>query len=232
MSNAMFARKAGFLQPTRTINNPNAYGTVDGDRFGYAVSAFGNYYAVSAYGEGEDGYTNSGKVYIFNSTTGALVYTLNDPNAYGTPSGDRFGASVALSDTHCIVGATLEDDSGGLNSGKAYIFDLATGNLARTLDNLNSFGTSAGDGFGRTVGISGNYCIVGASAEDVYGYANSGVAYIFNVTTGALLHTLNNPNCFYVRHVCSFSKCLPLPNRIFVWWKHLYHAAIRCRYNA
>ena len=66
----------------------------------------------------------------------------------------------------------------------------------RTLDNPNAYGTSANDYFGYSVAISGNNCIVGAFYEDDADGDSSGKAYIFNVSTGALLQTLDNPNAY------------------------------------
>ena len=36
---------------------------------------------------------------------GALLHTLDNPNAYGTSAGDQFGSSVAISGNSAIVGA-------------------------------------------------------------------------------------------------------------------------------
>ena len=43
---------------------------------------------------------------------------------------------------------------------------------------------------------AGNLAIVGAYAKMMHGGYVSGKAYIYNVTTGALLHTLDNPNAY------------------------------------
>ena len=177
-----------------TLDNPNLYGTSTGDQFGYSVSTSDNYAIVGAYGEDEAGGDTSGKAYIFNVTTGALLHTLNNPNAYGTSGSDLFGFSVGISGNYAIVGAASEDDAGGTDSGKAYIFNVTTGALVHTLNNPNAYSTSANDLFGTSVGISGNYAIVGAYPEGDASGVYSGKAYIFNVTTGALVHTLNNPN--------------------------------------
>jgi hypothetical protein len=177
-----------------TLDNPGAYSTNSGDYFGHSVAISGNYAIVGAYFEDDAGGANSGKAYIFDVTTGALVHTLDNPNAYATSAEDRFGVSVAISGNYVVVGAYAEDDTGS-SSGKAYIFDVLTGDLVHTLDNPNPSGTSANDWFGYAVAISGNYAIVGAYGEDVGG-SNSGSAYIFDVTTGLLLHTLNNPNSY------------------------------------
>jgi hypothetical protein len=184
-----------------TLDNPNAYGTSQGDQFGAALRISGNYAIVGVRFEDDagDNATESGKVYIFNVTTGALLHTLNNPNTYGTRYDDFFGGAVAIDGNLAIVGTSQEDDAGGIGSGKAYIFDVTTGLRVHTLHNPNAYGTSAYDEFGTAVGISGNYAIVGAPQEDNAGSGNdsgteSGKAYIFNVTDGSLVHTLNNPN--------------------------------------
>ena len=180
----------------RTLNDPNAYGTSSGDQFGYSVAISGNYAIVGAYTEDDASGSDSGKAYIFNVTTGALVHTLNNPNPYGTSAFDRFGYFVAISGNYAIVSAYNEDDAGGTASGKAYVFNVTTGALLSTLDNPNAYSTSADDNFGNSVSISGNYAIVAAYTEDDVNGSGSGKAYIFNVTTGALLRTLNNPNAY------------------------------------
>jgi regulation of enolase protein 1 (concanavalin A-like superfamily) len=179
-----------------TLNNPNAYSTSATDAFGESVAISGNYAIVGASSEDDAGGTISGKAYIYNVTTGALLFTLNNPNAYSTSASDEFGDVVAIDGNYAIVGARQEDDSGGTDSGKAYIYNVTTGGLLHTLNNPNAYSTSASDSFGIAVAISGNYAIVGATGEDDAGGATSGKAYIFNVTTGALLFTLNNPNAY------------------------------------
>ena len=179
-----------------TLNNPNPYSTSAGDQFGCAVSVSGDYAIVGAYGEGDAGGTYSGKAYIYNVTTGALVHTLNNPNAYDTSASDRFGYSVSISGNYAIVGASQEDDASGSASGKAYIFNVTTGALLHTLDNPNAYDTSTLDQFGYSVAMSGDYAIVGAYREGDAGGTKSGKAYIFDVTTGALVYTLDNPNAY------------------------------------
>ena len=178
-----------------TLNNPNAFGDQGSDKFGETVAISGNYAIVGATEEDDAGGLTSGKAYIFDVTTGALAYTLDNPTPFGTSQSDLFACSVAISTTHAIVGARGEDDADGTSSGKAYIFDLTDGSLLQTLDNPNAFGTSAADNFGISVAISGNRAIVGAVGEDEVN-SGSGIAYIFNVTTGALVHTLNNPDAY------------------------------------
>jgi hypothetical protein len=186
------------IQPglTNTLDNPNAYSTSASDAFARSVAISGNYAIVGAKDEDDAGGLYSGKAYIFNATTGALVHTLDNPNAYSTSASDTFGAAVAISDNYAIVGAYQEDDAGGGSSGKAYIYNVSTGALLHTLDNPNAYDTSLNDTFGASVAISDNYAIVGTRQEDDATGARSGKAYIFDVTTGTLLHTLDNPNAY------------------------------------
>ena len=176
------------------LDNPNASGTPAYDQFGNSVSISGDNVIVGAHYE--DNSANSGRVYIFNTTSGALLHTINNPNAYGTSIQDRFGFSVSISGDYAIASAHYEDDAGGTSSGKAYIFDVTTGALLHTLDNPSAFGTSADDQFGHSTSISDTYAIVGARTEDDAGGIQSGKSYIYDIITGALLHTLDNPNAY------------------------------------
>jgi len=181
-----------------TLNNPNPDGNAVADFFSWSVSISDDYAIVGSINEKDAGNT-SGKAYIYNTTTGALVHTLDNPNPDGILGtyGDYFGYSVSISGDYAIVGAIRESDgSGGDNSGKAYIYNVTTGALVHTLDNPNPFDTSTDDYFGRSVAISGDYAIVGVSTEDGADGINSGKAYIYNVTTGELVKTLDNPNAY------------------------------------
>jgi len=177
-----------------TLDNPTDYLTDSNDNFGYAVAISGNYCTAGAIHEDVSGDGSSGRAYIFNVTTGALVHTLDNPNAYGTDYQDYFGSAIDMDGNNIIIGTWAEDDAGGTDSGKAYIFDATTGALLRTLDNPNAYNVSTSDQFGYSVSISGDNAIIGAHYEDDASGNTVGVVYIFNITNGALLHTLYNPN--------------------------------------
>lgn len=195
-----------------TLDNPNPVDTSQNDWFGYSVGISGNRAIVGAPKEKHGGFTFaiSGKAYIFDVTTGALLHTLNNPNAFGTVNNDQFGISVAISGNRAIVGANFEDDANGSARGKAYIFDVNTGALLHTLDNPNPSITTAQIEFGREVDISDSYAIVGAYLTDDAGGTLSGKAYIFDVTTGALLHTLDNPNTFFISRDDNFGQSVDI----------------------
>lgn len=163
------------------LDNPNAYNNVlINARFGNSIAANEYYFAVAS-GKAETTTTgNVGAVHVYDQQTMKLMYSL-----YGDTS--SFGTSVSMSPIHLIVGAQTQ---GADQGGKAYIYDISTGSLLFSLNNPNTFSTGLFDRFGYSVGISGNYAIVGAYSEDDV-LDTDGKAYIYDVTTGALVWTLN-----------------------------------------
>lgn len=177
----------------RTINNSNNYGTTANDQFGRTVRVVGNYIVVATMYEDSAAANDSGAVYVYNKSTGALLHTITNPNSGGGSAADRFAYAMDTDGTNLIVGAYYE--TGGSNfSGKAYIYSLSSGSLIHTLSNPNAYSSEYGDGFGFSVAIDGGYAIVGAYLEESStSAADSGAAYIFNASTGTLVHTLSNP---------------------------------------
>ena len=163
-----------------TLDNPNPYGTSASDGFGFSTAISDTHAIVGARNEDDASGDQSGKAYIYDLSDGSLLYTLDNPNPYGTSASDYFGEDVALTDTQAMVSAFQEGDAGGTNSGKVYIYNLSDGSLAYTLDNPNAYGTSASDSFARQLAASGSYIIAGAYAEDDAGGNSSGKAYIYN----------------------------------------------------
>jgi Ca2+-binding RTX toxin-like protein len=173
--------------PPPVIQNHSIFSATPfaGAKFGNSISVDGNYIVVGAHRD-DSGTSNGGAVYIYNATTGNLILKIDNPT-----SGDLegFGDSVAIRGNHMIVGASFAEGSGSY-AGAAYIFDVATGNLLQTLNNPTP---AFGDNFGSSVAIDGNYAVVGAENHHEGGATDAGAAYIFDVATGNLLHTLNNP---------------------------------------
>ncbi|MEM6749731.1 MAG: dockerin type I domain-containing protein [Planctomycetota bacterium] len=156
-----------------------------GDQFGYAVAISGTTALVGSWLD-DDGGSGSGSAYLFDTTTGGLISKLTAPDAAG---GDRFGWSVAISGTTALVGSHLDDDD-GTNSGSAYLFDTTTGGLIRKLTAPDA---ALGDQFGWSVAVSGTTALVG-SYRDADNGGSSGSAYLFDTTTGGLLHKLVAPD--------------------------------------
>lgn len=158
----------------QSIYNPKDDALDLDDRFGYAVDINENYAAIGCPGEDSDG-TNSGRVYVYNPSTGSLVTTISNPNGYNTANDDRFGESIALTDNYLAVGALEEDDDEGTQSGAVYIFSTSDWSLQTTITNPNKYTTSTNDRFGHTIRANNDYMVVGVPAES----QGSGAVYIF-----------------------------------------------------
>jgi hypothetical protein len=142
--------------------------------------------------EDDTGAEGAGCVYMFDSSTGKLVSTFLNP----TPTaGDNFGSVIATSGNNVLIGAGYTTIS-GKRTGAAYLFDRGTGKLLHTFLNPTpgeAGATGQGDIFGRSVAFVGNNVLIGVSLDDT-GAENAGAAYLFDGTTGKLLHKFVNPN--------------------------------------
>ncbi len=153
------------------------------DEFGSSVALCGN---VALVGVRNGNWNHSGSAYLFDAVTGEQLYRLVPDDG---AEDDYFGESVALDGEVVLVGAYKNDDNGS-SSGSAYVFDATTGEQLRKL--LPSDGTNDSY-FGFSVALDGNLALIGAYGDDDNG-ANSGSAYLFDLTTGEQLHKLLPPD--------------------------------------
>ncbi|MFN8692892.1 MAG: filamentous hemagglutinin N-terminal domain-containing protein, partial [Holosporales bacterium] len=175
----------------------------DFDYFGVSVAlnATGDMLAVGAYRD-DTGGLDRGAVYLFNLNTANLdaAPTYRYKLASGSPgltlaNSDHFGVSVALNGAGDMlaVGA-LYDDTGGMDRGAVYLFNLNPANLAAaptyryklahgsaglTLANFDIFGGSV------ALNASGDMLAVGAF-HDYTGGLVRGAAYLFNLNPANL----------------------------------------------
>jgi meiotically up-regulated gene 157 (Mug157) protein len=114
------------------------------DQFGYSVAMSDTKVIVGAPGDKDAG-SNTGSVYVYNlDGTGQVKITASD----GAQS-DRFGQSVAISDTKVVVGALLTDIVGS-NSGSVYVYNTdGTGE-----QKIQASDAASDDQFGRSVAIN------------------------------------------------------------------------------
>ena len=141
--------------------------------FGKSVSISGNYAIVGS--NDNDNAFNSGSAYIFERNGDSWTEVAKLKASDGA-SQDEFGNSVSISGDYVIVGAYYDDDN-GIDSGSAYIFER-NGSSWTEVAKLKASDGAAGDTFGNSVSISGDYVIVGAYYDDDGG-ESSGSAYIF-----------------------------------------------------
>ena len=134
------------------------------DYFGYSVAISDTHIAVGSQMDDDLG-SGSGSVYVYNlDGTGEVKITPSDGAA-----DDRFGWSVAMTDTHIVVGAKNHN----VVTGAAYIYNTdGTGEVKVTASD-----GAASDGFGYSVAISGTKVLVGARDDD----GSSGSVYVYNI---------------------------------------------------
>jgi hypothetical protein len=113
--------------------------------------------------------------------------------------GDIFSLSVGISGTRVVVGAPL-DDTGGTDSGRAYVYDLAGATPRTPVITMNNPNLGPNprdyDHFGNSVAIAGTWAVVGAPYTDI-GSDNAGSAYVYDLASAlpaVPIVTLTNPS--------------------------------------
>lgn len=122
-------------------------------------------------------FNGSNWVYFQSSVEPNIVHPVEQVASDGEV-GDQFGYSVAINGNYAIIGAPFDNIGANDNQGSAYIFffnDSAWVQQAK----LVAANGAAGDDFGYSVSISGDYAIVGARHDDVGADSDQGSAYIF-----------------------------------------------------
>ena len=137
------------------------------DSFGYSVAISGTKVVVGARGDDDAG-SSSGSAYVYNlDGSGEVKVTASDGAA-----SDSFGYSVAISDTHIVVGAQGDDG----NQGSVYVYNLdGTGEVKITASDA-----AINDYFGLSVAISDTHIAVGSQMDDDLG-SGSGSVYVYNL---------------------------------------------------
>lgn len=154
-----------------------------GDGFGVAIDCEAGVLVIGADRDddgcpGQLSTCNSGAAYVYERIGDRWVEVAKlrlTPGAVG----DRFGASVAVSNGVIVV-AAVGDDEISNNSGAAYVFERIDGVWTRTAK-LKAQDAWPSDNFGESVAIDGDVIAVGAVLDDD-GADNSGSVYVFERT--------------------------------------------------
>lgn len=175
----------------RTFENPVP--DHEWEWFGYSVAALDDMVIVGTPWEGGnpgfDPPGGPGAVHVFDSSTGALLRTIDNPSPHPH---DFFGGGLATWEDSILVGAQY-DDTEGIDAGAVYLFDASTGNQ---LPLPQPEELAAGGRFGRLIAARGDKVLVGAIDDDTAG-SNAGAVYLFNRTTAQWLkipHPQGTPN--------------------------------------
>lgn len=155
--------------------------------FGRTMTVSSGYLLVSAPAAPVGGF-GAGALHVYDATT--LQYSHEIPNPEPA-NGDGFGSSMAADGGTVVVGARFDDGNPVvLDTGSAYVFEIATGALLHTIPNPDP---DSFDQFGAEVAIRGDVVAVGASRVDVAGVEDAGAVYLFDVPSGALVRTITDP---------------------------------------
>ena len=177
----------------RDQGGPNAWGLVKRltagvetsfAHFGESVAISGDLILVGARGDNATSVLGSGAAYVFNRNQGGsnnwgqvAKLEAGDPGAL-----DWFGAAVAIDGGVAIVGA--ERDAS--RAGSAYVFGQNQGGAGNwgQVKKLTASDAAQNDGFGSSVGISGETVVIGAPGDDHPLENNAGSAHVFQRNSG------------------------------------------------
>ena len=141
------------------------------DEFGATGALDDDVALIGAHNDNDAGF-RSGSAYVFTRSgtvwTESLKLTASDGAAYG-----RFGASVAMSGSTALVGASGDTNSGGAG----YIF-MRNGSVWTETQKLTASDRTNLDYFGKWVALDGDTAAFGAEGDDDKG-SDSGSVYIF-----------------------------------------------------
>ncbi len=148
-----------------------------GDFFGFSVAISDNTIVAGAYQDDIGVRLNQGSAYVF-ARSGASWAQQQKLTADDGLNGDGFGYSIAISGNSVVIGTFLDTIGANFAQGSAYIF-ARSGPTWIQQQRLTADDGAATDRFGRSVAISGNTVVVGASFGDIGGNAEQGAAYIY-----------------------------------------------------
>jgi hypothetical protein len=160
------------------------------DFFGGSVSVSGDTVAVGAFGHTVGGNVDEGAAYVFTRTRTTWSQQREFTAADGA-SDDAFGSSVTVSGNTVLVGAPGHKVGSNDFQGAAYVF-TRNGTTWNQQQELTAADGVALNGFGSTVGVSGDTAVIGVGRDG--GDDNFQGAYFQNISLAqasvtVLVHT-------------------------------------------
>jgi hypothetical protein len=148
-----------------------------GDNFGSSIAIWGVYILAGAYHDDNTRGANAGGAYFYVRSGNSYSQTNKLIADDGAP-GDRFGRSVALTDYFAVIGSPYNDHGAGADAGAAYVY-YRSGNQLVYVEKRTASDGAAGDLFGYSAAIDGDYGVFGSLYDDNSAGSNAGSAYIF-----------------------------------------------------
>ncbi|MFK7760075.1 MAG: hypothetical protein AB8C13_09015 [Phycisphaerales bacterium] len=120
-----------------------------------------------------------GRVVLYRTDNLAQFGSLTVPAGFDD---EQFGSEIVVNSDYAVISARQSAD----NSGVVYVLDFVTGVVLHRFVSPNS---STFDGFGGALALDGDTLVVGAQRG---GLLTFGAAFIYDLTTGALIETLSD----------------------------------------
>lgn len=158
-------------------------GSDRGDYLGESIAMHNGLVVAGARGDynSTGDHTYSGNAYLYAKTAGSweMKRVISNP----TPaSGENFGAAAGIHNNRVIIGAPsvrFNDET----KGEAYIFLYDPAANTHTQEaTLAAYDGQEYDYYGESVGICGDYAVVGAPLRDASGVLNCGAVYVYKRT--------------------------------------------------
>jgi len=153
-----------------------AYDYDGSDKYGTAVAIDGYIVAIGSVSDDVGG-SGTGSVYIYERNETDDFNLVSKVGASDREVGDALGKTVAVYGDY-VVASALNDDN-GTDSGSVYIFQKNASKQYEQIKKLIASDGAAGDLFGSSISIYGNYTVVGAYVHNGGLGANSGSAYVY-----------------------------------------------------
>lgn len=147
------------------------------DFFGCSVSMSDGIIVIGANGHDDGKIINKGAVYVYELNNDRGLKLIKKLTASDKESNDYFGSSVSNDGKNIIIGADFED-SKGIDSGSAYIYEIKRNKIVE-IAKIQGLDTKKGDLFGSSVSVSGNLYLVGSFFSDIDGSNSVGLTYLF-----------------------------------------------------
>lgn len=150
-----------------------------------AVAIKGNRLVITSYKNGNRGLA---VIYTYNGSSWVESQTLTPPM---NDNGQKFGSSVALSDSYLVIGApaySAGGDAADDNAGAAYVYSCNTSSCTYK----HSIIGSAGNVLGASLSLDGSNLAVGAPQATVVTTYGLGLVRIYNISgaSASLVRTL------------------------------------------
>ncbi len=155
----------------------------ESDEFGSSVAISGDTIVVGAPGDDIGSNNDQGATYVFMRNQGGADNwgQVKKLTTSGGAASDEFGRSVSICGDTVIVGSPEVDVGSNTDQGMAYVYMRNQGGTD-AWGQVNRLTVADGgdyDRFGRSVSVSGDTLVVGASDASIGSNASQGAAYLF-----------------------------------------------------